>query len=389
MHSILQQIYRVFEVIKYKLGFVRHYILPRKFYTTQEILDSEYKHIFYSLWIFAGLTLELKTPKTWLRKKIGKKEILITQNNGQLFAVENVCPHKNIKLFDEDFGEKPLVCRYHAWSFNADGSNRRIPHHDRSYKFGSKQMEMSCLTKYEITTIGIFIFIKLNSNKFPIEKQFPPEIISSLKHISPLIGEKHHKFSETRKFNWKLNFENLKDALHPAVLHAKTLAPLMDFSAQHEEVMPLNKMLKKITLPEASYFAKDGETTRKRVDHLDGLILQSLDDGYYNWVLFPTFHMASPDGGKSYSLEVHSPVSFNATEIRQYILLNKPLSNDALLEEIIEHRTRGLKTVMEEDYIACEKIQEALAFTDREQNIGAYEYYNVNIATLYRKIIKK
>lgn len=389
MHSILQQLYQVFETIKYKLGFVRHYILPRKFYTAHEILDAEYKHIFYGLWIFAGLTIELKTPKTWLRKKIGKKEILITQNDGKLFAVENVCPHKNIKLFDEDFGERPLVCRYHAWSFNADGSNRRIPHHDRSYKFSPKQMEMSCLTKYEITTIGIFIFVKLNSKFLPIENQLDSITLKSLRLISKLIGSKYGTSSEIRKFNWKMNFENLRDSLHPAVLHSTTLATHMDFSSQYEDLAPLHTLLKRISLPEASYFAKDGESKSGKKEHLDGLIRQALGNGYYNWVLFPNFHMATPDGGRSYSIEVHNPIAPDSTEISHYILVNKPFSDDALIDEIIEHRFRGLRSVLDEDYQACEKVQEALGFTDREQNIGGYEHYNANIASLYRRIIKK
>ena len=42
---------------------------------------------------------------------------------------------------------------------------------------------------------------------------------------------------------------------------------------------------------------------------------------------------------------------------------------------------------MDEDYEACEEVQIALGFTDREQNIGAYEHYNVNIASMYRKLI--
>jgi hypothetical protein len=99
--------------------------------------------------------------------------------------------------------------------------------------------------------------------------------------------------------------------------------------------------------------------------------------------------MATPDGGRSYSIEVHNPVAPDKTEISHYVLVNKPYSDDALLDEIVEHRLSGLRPVLEEDYGACERIQEALKFTEREQNIGCYEHYNANIASLYRRIIKK
>jgi phenylpropionate dioxygenase-like ring-hydroxylating dioxygenase large terminal subunit len=390
LQQISQLLNTAFETIKYRLGFVRHYILPREFYISPEILKAEYEHIFYGLWIFAGLTLELKTPKTWLRKKIGKKEILITQEDGNLFAIENVCPHKNVKFFDEDSGERPLVCRYHAWSFNPDGSNKRIPHEERSYKFGSLQKEMSCMTRYEIKTLGVFMFVKLSKNQVSIEKQFDSSIIKSLTLISKLLFPEYRTyFGEIRKFNWKMNFENLKDSLHPAVLHSTTLAREMDFSAQYEDSAPLYKMLKRISLSEASYFAKDGDPKGDKKGHLDDLLRPALGRGYYNWVLFPNFHMATPDGGRSYTIEIHNPVNPDKTEISHYVIVNKPYDDDALMDEILEHRLRGLRPVYEEDYGACEKIQEALEFTDREQNIGSYEFYNANIASMYRRLIGK
>ena len=59
------------------------------------------------------------------------------------------------------------------------------------------------------------------------------------------------------------------------------------------------------------------------------------------------------------------------------------------IDEIIEHRLRGLRPVYEEDYGACERVQYSLTHTEREQNIGCYEHYNMNIANLYKRIIGK
>ncbi len=380
---------KAYETLKYHSGLVRHYILPRYFYTDTSILEAEYKNLFESMWMFAGLTFELKTDKSWMRKKIGRKEVLITQEDGKYFAIENVCPHKNIKFFEEDFGEKPLTCQYHAWSFNPDGSSKRIPFEDRSYKLGEKQKEMACMNRYELEVIGAFIFVKIRKNSMTIQKQFDPAILKSLKLISKMLLPMYGTFFEIRSFNWKMNFENLRDAMHPAVLHSTTLAKEVDFSSQYEDVPPLHKMLRRIPLHHVSSFTNDGKAKPGKVGHLDELIRPSLPNGYYNWLLFPNFHMATPDGGRSYSIEVHNPIAPDKTEVSHYVLLNKPYSDDAMLEEIIEHRLRGLRPVMEEDYQACERVQEALAFTDREQNIGCYEHYNANIASLYRRIIKK
>jgi len=384
-----QIVNRGYQFAKYHLGFVRNYILPRRFYTDPDILNAEHQRLFGGMWIFAGLTFELRTEKSWMRKKIGKKEVLITQENGEYFAIENVCPHKNIKFFDEEYGEKPLTCRYHAWSFHPDGSSKRIPFEDRSYKLGVKQKSMACMNRYDIKVVGIFIFVKLTKNGMTFEKQFDPAIIKSLKLISKMLLNKYGTFFEIRNFNWKMNFENLRDSLHPAVLHSTTLAKEVDFSSQYEDVPALHKMLGRLPLHHTSSFTMDGANKPDKKGHLDNLIRPSLPNGYYNWLLFPNFHMATPDGGRSYSIEVHNPIAPDKTEISHYVLINKPYSDDALLDEIIEHRLRGLRPVLEEDYSACERVQEALSFTDREQNVGCYEHYNANIASLYRRVIKE
>ena len=380
---------KYWESLKYHLGFVRHYILPRKFYLNNEILDAEHKHLFGGMWIFVGLTLELQENKSWIKKKIGKKEILITLENGEYFAVENICPHKNMQFCKNNSGKGTLVCDYHAWAFNSNGTIKTIPFHDRSYKFGKKQKEMANMTRYEVAVIGAFIFVKMRKNRMAIEKQFDPAIIKSLKLMSKMLQGKYGTFFEIRDFNWKMNFENLRDSLHPPVLHAATLGKEVDFSAQYQDVPVMHKMLGRLPLWHTSSFTKDGENNDGKKGHLDDLIKPSFPNGYYNWLLFPNFHMATPDGGRSYSIEVHNPIEPGKTEISHYVIVNKAYSDDAMLEEIIEHRLRGLRPVLEEDYQACERVQHAIKFTDREQNIGCYEHYNANIATLYRRIIKK
>ena len=61
---------------------------------------------------------------------------------------------------------------------------------------------------------------------------------------------------------------------------------------------------------------------------------------------------------------------------------------DVFFDELLEHRLRGTRPVMEEDYSICEEVQFTLANTEKEQMIGAYEHYNANISNFYRSIIK-
>ena len=122
----LQKAYRsIFHRIRVLFEGPRESILPRKFYIESNVFELEKKYIFNKLWLFIGLTNELCEPHSWMRKKIINKEILITFDGHDYHAVENVCPHKNMRLRSESSGKGPLVCRYHAWSFQMDGRLKR------------------------------------------------------------------------------------------------------------------------------------------------------------------------------------------------------------------------------------------------------------------------
>ena len=387
---VLDTFYWAVNLLRAKFRWDRSFILPRRFYTDTKLFELERTRIFENLWIFAGLTNELGSTNSWMVKRIGNKEIIITRNNDSYFANENVCPHKNMRLMNSPAGRGPLVCSYHAWSFNLDGSNAKIPHSDRSYLFTKEQEDRSCLRQYSVERVGNFLFVNLSKHPRPLQQQFDKYILKSLKLLSHRLSNEYASMREVRSFNWKLNFENLRDALHPEIVHSKTLAKGVEFSEQHKQMVPLKKMLKWIKLAEASSFSKDGEQKSNTKGHADHLIKPSFGEGYYNWLLFPNFHMASPDGGRSYLIEVHNPIAPDRTEITHYVICSKPNQpNDMFLDEFIEHRLRGLHKVLEEDYEVCENVQKAIEFTSLEQNIGAYEYYNVNIASLYRILMKR
>ena len=364
--------------------------LPRDFYISEEIFSRENEKIFSNLWIFAGLTNELPDHGSWMVKRIGLTEVLIVKDKETYYAHENVCPHRNKQLMIEEYGKGPLVCGYHAWSFRNDGGLRKIPNFETSYLLTVDQLHDACLTSYKITTLGNFLFVNLSENPMPLEKQFSPKIIKSLKLLSLRLHNSYVSMNEERAFNWKLNFENLRDSMHPPVVHAKTLAKNVTFFGVQEKQVPLRKSIKRLSLIDCSYFNKDGEPKKGKKGVIDDQIKPSFGRGYYNWVLFPNFHMASPDGGRTYYIEVHRPASPGRTSIQHYVVSNRPNDpDDFFLEELLQHRLDGTRPVMEEDYAICEQVQKTLPNTKREQNIGAYEHYNANISAAYRNIMRR
>lgn len=388
---LLQFFYKIFYSVLYKLNLTNNFILKRKYYYSKKIFELEKENLFFKHWIFLGLTSELNGDKSWIVKNICGKEVLLTQDNGKIFAHQNICPHKNIRLCNEISGKGPLTCKYHAWSFNPDGTNRVVPFEKKSYKFNNKQKKFKNLTSYELNILGKFIFIKIKKSSVKFSDQFEPYVIKSLKLISNFMDDRIVRFKEKRLFNWKLNFENLRDALHPAVLHSKSLAKDVDFSAQYDEIPPLYKKRVWLRLPYASSFSKDGEYKKNnQFDELEEYNIKALfSEGYFNWLLFPNFHMASPNGGRQFNIEFLNPISPTEVEITHMFVMQKSLMSDVKVKEIlIESRNLGRK-ILEEDYWAVESVQKGLEFSEIEQNVGAYEYWNLNIANMYKRIIHK
>ena len=53
---------------------------------------------------------------------------LYRDTQGQLHALENVCPHKGVDLHTGDVVGDRLVCGYHGWEFDGSGACVRIPY---------------------------------------------------------------------------------------------------------------------------------------------------------------------------------------------------------------------------------------------------------------------
>lgn len=49
-------------------------------------------------------------------------------NNGQVHALENACPHKGVELHKGQVQGNRLVCPYHGWEFNPAGECVNIPY---------------------------------------------------------------------------------------------------------------------------------------------------------------------------------------------------------------------------------------------------------------------
>ena len=103
--------------------------MPPGVYRSPEFLERELTAIFAREWICVGRASALPNPATTLTYELaGQPIFVIRDRDGDLRALSNVCLHRMSTLLE---GARPdrrvIVCPYHAWTYNLDGTLRGAP----------------------------------------------------------------------------------------------------------------------------------------------------------------------------------------------------------------------------------------------------------------------
>ena len=189
--------------------------LPQPFYTDPEFFKLDMENIYYKEWLFAGHDIEVAQPGQWFTMQVGAYNLIVIRGkDGEIRALHNSCRHRGSRICTTDHGtSKRLVCPYHQWSYETDGSLLRARHAnelDRSL-YGLKQAHCE--------TVGGYIFVCLAQHA----PDFAPFRAQALPYLAPhkLGGDVKIAFQNTivENGNWKLVWENNRECYHCAANH--------------------------------------------------------------------------------------------------------------------------------------------------------------------------
>lgn len=356
------------------------------YYLSQAIFEREQRKIFRKVWLFCGLKTLLTKHNAFITRKIAGVPVVIQNFHGELHAFENVCLHRSALIQKDHAGCRPLVCPYHAWRYNAQGEAENIPDCDALYKFDAAERQKLKLREFALRAVGNVLFINLDPNPFDFQEQFSPEFIALLESSSESYDSEVMMTTWRGKFNWKIAYENLRDANHPRFVHPKSLAKTVDFiprvnMAQAEESCQtlkdhtpsgLRREMQRFSfagadapIPDLQHFGWHQMVQRWRKD-----------DSYYNWLAFPNLHIASANGGFSFTLEHHIPVAPDRTELEIYWFTTRKKQPYAFSSQVLLAQMHGSKLVVGEDIEVMERVQAALHADAPMPTQGAYESMN-------------
>ncbi|EJL4452559.1 Rieske 2Fe-2S domain-containing protein, partial [Campylobacter coli] len=91
-------------------------------YCNCDIEKKEFEKLYKKFWIFGCHRDEIKNNKDYVVLRIYDFEIVIYNDNEEIIAFYNICPHRGARLlnvenygFLKDHGE--IKCLYHHWSY--------------------------------------------------------------------------------------------------------------------------------------------------------------------------------------------------------------------------------------------------------------------------------
>jgi phenylpropionate dioxygenase-like ring-hydroxylating dioxygenase large terminal subunit len=197
--------------------------MPTSVYTSTDFLERELKDVFSKDWFCVGRASSLKNPGDYLTLDLAEQPIVVLRDGeGQLKAMSNVCLHRMSTLLEGRGNARSIVCPYHAWTYNLDGSLRGAPAMTLNEGF--------CKNSYKLPQVRCeewlgFVFVTLNPDANSTADEFSK--------IEDLVGDYDlgtytETFFETHLWdtNWKILAENFMESYHLPVCHAGTIGGL-------------------------------------------------------------------------------------------------------------------------------------------------------------------
>ncbi|AXC49687.1 (2Fe-2S)-binding protein [Paracoccus suum] len=200
--------------------FNQAHAMPKSVYTSPEFLALEQERIFGRDWVCAGRAESIPEPGDYVTIELaGEPIIVLRDRDGTVRAMSNVCRHRMSTLLEGRGHVRAIVCPYHAWTYNLDGSLRGAP--------GMTLNEGFCKSDVKLPQVRCevwqgWVMVSLDPDAPSPEVQLAE--VAGL--IAPLdMSAYRQTFGQTFRWNtnWKVLAENFMESYHLPVCHAGTI----------------------------------------------------------------------------------------------------------------------------------------------------------------------
>lgn len=192
---------------------------PPGIYSSDSLHALEHERIFSREWVCAGRTQEIPEIGDYLVTSLEDQSVIVVrQIDGSVKAMSNICLHRCAQLLQGSGNVKSIICPYHAWVYQLDGSLGNTLHMERTPNFNQAAQQ---LPEVRSEVWQGFIYITLNVDAVPVTT-----LLADFENIVGDYQLEHyvHAFTYEERWpaNWKCFVENYLDAYHIFKVHKKT-----------------------------------------------------------------------------------------------------------------------------------------------------------------------
>jgi len=213
--------------MKSRSSFGQH-TLPREYFVSPDVWESEQERIFGRSWLLAGQLSQLREPGSYFTHEVGRESVLVVRDREgkaregqtletQIRAFHNHCRHRGTRLCTEHAGTvgTAIQCPYHAWTYGLDGALRAAPNMQGVAGFERADYPLRTVA---LATWEGFVFVNLAAEPLPFAEALPALLSRfSQWHLPDLVAV--HQTVYEVEANWKLFFHNYSECYHCPNVH--------------------------------------------------------------------------------------------------------------------------------------------------------------------------
>jgi len=262
-------------------------------------------------WYLALPGAKLVRGKTVDLTLLGEPLLVCRGDDGQVFALRDICPHRGIPLSYGSFDGREVTCCYHGWRFGRDGRCTAIPSLTAGQEVAVERIRCGAFPCREVQG-NIWIYLPEKSARLPRAdlEDLPP--VPEL----PGFGERAPQVSISQVFNCGADTAafGLMDPTHAAFVHTswwwKKSARKLRLKEKHFEPAPLGWRMKRHRLPPENrvYRLLGQEVTTEITYALPGLRIELIEG----------------DRHKAASLTAITPLNDQQTVVQQALYWTLP-----------------------------------------------------------------
>ena len=319
----------------------RSYTLPARFYLDADIHEQENQLIFQCNWWYAGHQSQLPKTGDYLTTTINEQSVFVVRDrNGGLKAFYNVCQHRGHELVAGTGHANVIVCPYHAWSYDLDGS--LIGARNSAKMAGFSKCDFA-LKPVSVEVFCGLVFINLDQDAEPLSQQ-AAELEKEIRQYVP--GVDNLAFAQRDTYNvasnWKVMMDNFLECYHCHTAH-RDFVDLVDMDSYRSTT-------KGIYSSHISNAAKSTDNSAYKFEKGE------VDFGYAGWYLWPNLSIWAYPGEANLSVLQMVPDGVGNTIEYQdwFVPEGKPSTQ---LQEAMDYQKDVLQP---EDIGLCESVQRGL-----------------------------